>query len=123
MAVSARAPWPLSETGADQGAYIGGKRQSPVLGLVVPDLSLFSGSQFRVSSANSPTLRSTRFQVVHAGFSRGVGALLGRLLWVAVFGWLGSFRVFPGYWQAIQANRLAADVHGSLASAKFALAH
>ena len=79
------------------------------------------------TQTNLPTRWLTRFQVVHAGlhagFSRGVGVLLGRLLWVAVFGWLGSFRVFPGYWQAIQANRLAADVHGSLASAKFALAH
>ena len=76
-----------------------------------------------LSAAGSETGTARMRPGLHAGFSRGVGALLGRLLWVAVFGWLGSFRVFPGYWQAIQANRLAADVHGSLASAKFALAH
>src|SRR5262245_12233089 len=58
-------PWPLSllrlppkdrsETGADQGAYMG--KDSPPVPLVRPDLSLFSGRQFRVSSviATSPS--------------------------------------------------------------------
>src|SRR5215831_13894489 len=47
-----------SETGADQGAYM--DKDSPPLACR-PDLSLFSGCQFRVSSAVATSAQDLRF--------------------------------------------------------------